>query len=257
MKFIKRLRLIDYLIVVIVILAGVILFKFFNPREQWTDISVLAQNVTIFQANSLQKGDIEKSPTGEEIAQLVNVDIFDTPDTPASNKDLFIRAKILAKVNERSGDLEYKNKIIKIGSPIELRFSSGIINGRVMEMGDVGSQVETESKTVTVNIYNEWPWLADSLKEGDSEVDQNGEKIVEVMEKEAKPAEITVTTDSGETLLRTDPRKVDITLKVKMQVRAFGDELIFEKDKRLAVGETISFNIGNVKVKDAVIANIE
>lgn len=257
MKFIKRLRLLDYLIIAIVILAGVILFRFFNPKEQWTDISVLVQNVTIFQANSLQKGDIEKSPTGEEIAQLLALDVFDTPDTPASNKDLFLYAKILAKVNGRSGDLEYKNRIIKIGSPIELRFSSGIINGRVMEMGDVSQQVATESKTVTVNLYDQWPWLADSLKEGDSEVDQNGEKIVEVVEKEAKPAEITVTTAGGETLLRTDPGKVDIALKVKMQVRAFGDELVFQKDKKVIVGETISFNIGNVKVKDGLITNIE
>ncbi len=257
MNFVKKLRPLDYLIIIVVILAGVILFKFFNPQEQWTDISVLTQNVTIYQANSLQKGDIEKSPTGEKIAQLLDIDIFDTPDNPISNKDLFIRAKILAKVNNRSGDLEYKNKIIKIGSPIELRFNSGIIQGKILEMKNIGSQAATQTKIITAKLYDQWPWFAESLKAGDGEVNQNGEKIVELLEKEVKPAEITVTTAGGETLLRTDPRKTDLTLKVKMQVRAFENEWIFQKNKRLIAGETVSFNIGQTKVKNALIANIE
>lgn len=257
LRFLRRLRFLDYLIIIIVILAGVILYKFFNPEEKWVNAAVAANEMPFFHAQSFAVSNIERDPNGKRIAEITDVQVFDTPKTVVANKDVFLRLKLLVRVNPRSGELEYKNKIIKVGSPIQLRFNTGQINGKVAELNEKGQEEKLETKILILVLYEQWPWLADSIKVSDGKKDESRKKIIEIVAKEVKPAEVTVRTDSGQTFIRTDPRKVDITLKVKIQVQKFGDELIFRQDERIAIGELISFNTDKTIVKDALIESIE
>lgn len=257
MRVLRKLKLLDYLIVLVLLLFGVLLFKFFNPQEKWVTIAVAANDIPFYQVNSLQAGDIEKSSSGEEIAEIVSVQTYDTSKTLAASKDVFLWIKLFAKVNPRNGELEYKNKIIKIGSPIEFRFNTGFITGKVAEFEGSRSVTKKGQREIIIILYDQWPWLAESIKVGEGEKSEKGEQMLEILSKEAKPAEITVTTAGGETLKRIDPRKVDITLKVKVLVQAFENQLIFRQDEIIAVGEFISFNAGKTRVKDALIESIE
>jgi hypothetical protein len=255
--FLARLRFLDYLIILIVLLFGIIFFRFFNPDERWINAAVVANNIPFFQVNAFHVDDIEKDPSGEKIAEIAGIQIYDTPKSLVANKDVFIRLKLLVRVNPRSGELEYKNKIIKIGSPIELRFNTGRINGKLAELSEKDQEEKLETKTLSLVLYEQWPWLADSIKVGDGEKYGSGQKIIEILSKEIRSAEVTVTTAGGETLKRIDPRKVDITLKVRIQAVRFGDQLIFRQDERVIIGELISFNAGNTRVKEALIEKIE
>lgn len=263
-RFTKRLRFLDYLIILAILLAGVVLFKFFNPQEQWIEVEVSARNIPYFQANAFDIGDLEKDSSGKKIAEIVDVQTYQVYDTyqigsrdiPNTNRDIFVRARILVKVNPRSGEFEYKNKIVKVGSPIELRFTKGLLSGRLTEFGDSGKE-EIKSKLITFVLYDHWPWFADSIKIGEGEPGRNGQKSIEVVSKEVKPAEITVTTAGGETRRQIDPRKVDIRLKVKMEVQLVRGEIIFREVKQILVGETLSFNAGKTRIQDAYIEKIE
>lgn len=256
--FLRRLRFVDYLIILAIVLAGIILFKFFNPEEKWIDAAVSATNVSFSQANVLHVGDFEKNPSGEKIAEITDLQVYDTEQSPAANKDVFIKVKLLVKVNPRSGELEYKNKIIKVGTSLEFRFNSGYIGAKLVDIEGIVDMVKKKTeKTLTIKIYEQWPWFAESIKIGEGERGEGGQRIIEVLSKEVKPAEITVTTSGGETLKRTNPSKVDVTLKVKLQVTEFKNEIIFQEDERVLIGELISFNVGKTRVKDAFIVNIE
>lgn len=257
MRVLRKLKPLDYLIIVVLLLFGFLLFKFFNPQERWVSAAVAADNIPLYQVNSLRVGNIEKSPSGGKIAEIIEVQVYDTPQTLVANKDAFVRIRLLARVNPRNGELEYKNKIIKIGSPIEFRFNAGFISGKVAELEGVLQVRKTEPRVITVVLYGQWPWLAQSIKEGEGEKDERGGQILEVLAKEIELAEITVTTAGGETLKRIDPRKVDIILQMRIQTQVLGDQLIFRQDERLAIGELISFNAGKTRVKDALISSIE
>lgn len=255
-KFIRRLKILDYIIIIALLLFGIIIYKFLNPEEKWIDLVILDTNVPIYQLAALHKGDIEKGPTGEKMAEITDLEIYDTPNTPISNKDIFISLKILAKINPRSREYEYKNKIIKIGSPSEFKFNSGLANGVIVDMEGAKPRI-AETKVLTLILYGQWIWFADSIKVGSGEIDEKGKKIVEVISKEVKPAEITVDTSTGEKLLKTDPQKVDITLKVNIQAQKINNEFIFRKNKKLLVGEQFSFNASDTTVKDALIEDIQ
>lgn len=255
--FVKKLKTLDYLIIVAVILAGIILFKFFNPEEQWTTATVSANGVPFFQVNSLHVGDSEKNPSGKKIAEIINIQAYNAPLTPIANKDIFVKIKLLAEINPRSKELQYKNKVIKIGSPVELMFTSGLLSGKIADLGTDSQQGKSTYKTISLRLYDQWPWLADAIKIGTGEIGEDREKISEVIEKEIKPAEITTTAADGQTLLQTNPRKVDIILKIKVKVLKINDELIFHKDKEIIVGDTISLDAGNIRIENALIESIE
>lgn len=256
-RTLRKLRFLDYLIIISVILGAVILFRFFNPEEKWIDAKIFSNNVTIFQAQSLATGDIEKDSSGKKIAEITDVQIYDTsnPEAVAANKDIFLTVRLLVDINPRSGELEYKNKIIKVGSPIELRFDKGLVTGRIGQLQ--GEEQKIETKLVTFKLYDQWPWFAESIKEGSSEKDRDGKNNVEVISKKVESAEVTTTTQSGQTILTKDPRKVDITIKAKIKIQKIGDELIFRQDEKIAIGGVISFTVGNTKILDANIVEIE
>lgn len=257
LHFIKKLKFLDYVIIVSLLLGAIILYKFLNPPEKWTEVVVLTQNIPIFRAYSLKVGDIEKNPSGKKTAEITTLEVYDTPTTPTSNKDVFLTINLLTQVNPRSGELEYKNKIIKVGLPVELNFNVGKVNGIISSLGDSRQKETTVTKILTLKLYDEWPWFAEGLKVGEGEVDENGQKIAEIIGKESHPAEMTVVTENGDTLLRTNPRKVDITLKVKVKAKKIKDEFLFRKDTRLLVGESFAFNAGNSRIRGALVEKLE
>lgn len=258
-RFFRRLTKLDYLIIIFLLLSTVILFKFLNPQEKWITANIAVENASIFQADSLHKGDFELDTSGKRIAEITGLEIYDTISEPkqvTTNKNLFLRTKLLVGINSQ-GDFVYKNKTIKVGVPIQMLFNSIYVTGTISDLEGVNQRINTENKVLILKMYNQWPWFADSLKVGDSFIDQNGVKFLELLEKDVRPAEITVTTSSGETLLRTDPRKVDIILKVRAQVQSSQNGLTFQKYTGLQIGRDISFNIGQSRINYALIIGIE
>lgn len=253
----KKLKIIDYLIIIAVILAGIIFFKFLNPEEKWVTATISANNLPYFQANALHVGDFEKDPNGKKIAEITSVQVYNTPQTLVANKDIFLKIKLLVRISPRSKELQYKNKVIKIGSPIEFMFTSGYIPGKIADLGTDNQQRKLKTKIVSLRLYNQWPWFGDAIKIGEGEIGENGERISEIISKEIKPAEITTTTSEGQTLLQTDPRKVEIAIKMKMKVLETNGELIFRKDKTIIIGETMSFDAGDTRIDDAFIEKID
>lgn len=256
-RFIRRLKTLDYLIIIALILSMIVTYQFFNPQEQLIDVEIMDDNIPIYLAYALKKGDTEKNPTGKTIAELKSITIYDITNTPSANKNLKIEAKILVRLNQRNSDFEYKNKIVKIGTPIELKLDSGLISGTISNINSLQISQTREPAIVTLKMYEQWPWFAENINVGAQNIDENGQKLIEVLEKDVRAAEVTVDTASGERVLRIDPQKVDITLKVRMFVQKFGKELVFKKDRRIVIGEQVSFNIDKTLVLDAHITKIE
>lgn len=253
----KKLKIVDYLIIFFVIMLVFLIISYAFPKKQWVDIIVYQPRVHAILASSLHPGDVEKDPTGKVIALIQNIQAYDAQAQNASiYKDIYINVRILAKLNSRSNELEYKNKIIKLGSPIEMRFTNTYIKGTIFDF--VNSYYAEVTKIVTLKRYSIYPWQADSLKINEGEIGPTGDKISEIISKDVIPAEITTTDDTGNTLLRTDPRKVDVTLKVKMKLLSLnGGVYLFRRDTRISIDTYVSFNAGSARVDDYRVVNIE
>lgn len=252
-----KLTFLDYLILTIVLLGGILLYMFFNPKEEWITVEVFDQNIPIFQVQSLQKKDVEKDASGKVIAQVEDITTQDTTIPQSPNKDIFLRVKLLAKLNQRNKEYEFKSKIVKIGAPVELRFSSGLVTGTITGTENLMVRENVVEKIITIQQYNVLPWVSDNLTVGDSTINEKGYKITELVSKDVQPAEITTTTDTGQLLLERSPQRVDVTLKVKIRLREYNKRFIFLSNREISVGESITLRIGNTTIQNASIINIE
>lgn len=54
-SFIRKLKLLDWVIIVIFLLAAVILYKFVNHETKWINVTAITYS-TVFQTNSLSAG---------------------------------------------------------------------------------------------------------------------------------------------------------------------------------------------------------
>lgn len=252
--FLKKLTVVDYLILFALLLLLITSYKFFNPKGKWINITVTNDGLPYYLAYSLKKGDFERDPSGKKIAEIQNITIYDMEGIA---RKIYINAKVLVTINSKSGELEYKNKIINLNSPIELAFSSGTIRGQIVEFENLATEQALETKILTLKLYNQWPWFAEKIKPGTGESDNKQNKIIEIISKEIKPAEITTTTDTGETRLTTDPRKVDIILKIKTKVKKIQGQFLIRERDRIHIGQQISFNAEGVRIEEAFITDIE
>ncbi len=256
--FIKKLKLLDYLIIILVLLAAVIFYKFVHHKQKWINVTALAYS-NVFLANSMQPQDYEVDSSGKKIALVRS---FETVDTPALNGNQFVNKLLIMNIsmlvdtNSRSTVLQYKNQPLAVGSQIDLNFNSAKIQAYISEIeGSIPKKME--ERILTVIIYNQWPWFADSINIGDSQTDTSGKKIIEVISKEVRPTQVVNVVSPGEVVDYTGSTKVDITLKLKTQVEKINDKYIFRGYNNIFVGKAIPFTLGNVQINSAAITNIE
>lgn len=261
-KIIKKLKILDYLILTILFLIIIGAFIFFRTEKKWVPVLVLGQDMPLFQANSFHVGDIEKNASGKKIAEITKIESYDTAGQSIVQKDVFLETKILVNVNPKSGDYEYKNKPVKIGGTIDLRFNSVQLQfAKVIDIDDIDRYKNRQIKTITFKVYNQWDWFADSIHIGDKYKTNTEETIIEIISKETRPSEILVDEvdkSSGQVAKAVNPHKLDIILKTKINAYVISsDTLVIQRNKRIQIGSLFSFPIGNTIIQNALVTNIE
>lgn len=262
---IKQLKLLDYLLILGLLLAAIFLYKYFNPQQKWIEVTVFDQNVFPYQASAQSVGDFEKNSSGKKIAEITEIKITDIDLTSSiedsqiptsfANKNIFLKTKILVNVNPRNGEYEFKNKVIKISSPIEFYFNSTFIKGTITEMEGISQGKKEETKIVTLRLYGQYPWLAESIKVSKNE--KSDRVPLEIVEKKVEPAESTTTNANGQMVKSKNPRLVDITLKTKMRLEEISGNFYYQKTTPIIVGRQFYLRVGDAMFPETYITRIE
>lgn len=231
------------------------IWRFIFPKEMWVEAFILDDKVSYFRSNSMKVGDIEKNPSGKKIAEVIGVEFYSLPQSTQDN--LYLKTRLLVQVSSKNGDYQFKSKIIKTGTGVQLLLNSASVDGTVLDLGTSIKPRNLEFKTLTLALYSERPWFADSIKVGLGDDNGGGQKLLEVISKSTEPAKMTVTLQNGSTLVAVDPQNVDIILKVRVAVEEIGSRIVFRNNDDLGIGTKISFRVGNVFVDSAFITNIE
>lgn len=259
-RFMKTLKLLDYLIIIIILLAVILFYKFIRQEKKWINLTVLSY-ATVFQANSLKVGDYEVDSSGKKIAIIDNFEVVDTPpfqENPLFDKTLVIDMSVLADSKPKTDQIQYKNEPLAVGSQVLFNLNSARLLTFVLEIEGNIANKKTETKTLTANIYNQWPWFADSIKVGGKVMDSAGQEVAEVILKDVTPAKVTNVTSGGESVASTDPLKVDILLKIKAKVRKIGNSYIFRDYNNISIGKNLPLLIvGQTQLGSGVVTNIE
>ncbi len=259
LRFIKKLKFVDYLIIVIVLLAAVLFYKFIHHEQKWINTTAISY-ATVFQANSLRTGDYEVDSSGKKIAVINNFEIVDTPalvGNPFLNKILVLNVAMLVDTSTKSDQIQYKNQPLAVGTQIDFNFSSTSLQTYISDMTGDTAPSKYLTKNLTVIIYNQWPWFADAINVGDSQTGADGKKTIEVISKEVNPTQVVNTTATGEVMELIGSSKVDIKLKLKTKLQKVNNYYIFEGYNNIFIGKPITFTLGKIQVNSAAVTNIE
>ncbi len=258
-KFLKKLKTLDYLIIIMVLLAGLIFYKFVHQTKKWINTTTIAYS-TVFQANSLRSGDYEVDSSGKKIAVVNNLEVIDAPalaGNPFLNKILILNVAMQVDTNSRSDQIQYKNQPLAIGTQIGFDFNSAAIQGYISDIEGSNIHKTDITKTLTVIIYNQWPWFADAIHVGDYQNDAAGKKVIEVISKNVSPTQVVNVVSAGEVVDYTGSSKVDVILKLKAKLQKANSYYIFHDYNNIFIGKPITFTLGNTQINSAVVTNIE
>ncbi len=251
----KKLKPFDYLLIIFLILGFAVLFRFLDQDKKWVMIKVIT-NSNVFEANSIKIGDYELDSSGKKIAVVENFNIIDIPNyqnTQFSNKLLILTINVLANTSRGSNQLKYKNLPLGVGSNVNLNLNSVILQAYLSEIEGQSKNKNKQSKILTIELYNQWPWLAERIKIGNYKAGINSDQNLEVISKQVKPTQVLAAANSE--LL--SPDKVDITLLLKTDLEIVNDLYIFQNYNDISIGKEISFIIGDVQINKGIISNIE
>lgn len=259
LSLLKKLRFVDYLIIIILLLALVLFYKFVHHEQKIINVSAISY-ANVSQTNAIHIGDYETDSSGKKIAVVKSFEVVDNtppPGAPFANKILILNLDLLVDISSKTNQVQYKNQALGAGSQIEFKLNSADINFAYISDIEGSSKKDLIQKIITVQIYNKRPWLADSINVGDSQIGIGGKKVLEVISKEVEPAQITNTTSNGESVATTDPLRVDITLKLKVLLQKVNNDYIFKGFYNVFIGKPLSISVGKTTIDDAIVTNIE
>lgn len=251
MNLLKRLKPLDYLII-ISLLSLVIYFMFFIRQQQsWVTVTVISRDVPLYLTNTFNKGDVEKDPSGDKSAEIIDKTLYPSRNDNTTTRDMFLTVNLLAAINKKTNETEYKSKAFTVGSPIELRFNSGLVQGVVIKVNPQNNR--QLYKTVTVRAYMQHSWLAEKLVVG-----QGDNEIIQLLSKQIVPTQFSsqIASSSPDTPIVGDQNQ-DIIMRLKVLGEENKGKFLFANQKPIAVGDTFSFYVGNVYIREAVITDLQ
>ncbi len=160
----------------------------------------------------IQPGAKEFDAQGNVLAEVLDVRKFESGE----RKMLWIKAKLKVTPANKAKQYRFRREPIQIGSLVYIAPNNIKIYTNVMWVEGTPETRTEEQHIVTLKEYDVIPWHADAIKVGDTMKDDDGKVLVEVLEKNSVPAEMITTDDRGNVLVRSNPLRRDITLKLKM-----------------------------------------
>ena len=106
---------------------------------------------------------------------------------------------------------------------------------------------EQPTSTVTLEITEVQPYVADAIPEGPIKTDA----VAAVENKSVRPAEVIVADQNGTLHEREHPRKKTVTLAVSLNTTVEDDETLYN-GKPLEIGRQLTLDLGPVTVKGNV-----
>lgn len=233
-----------------------------TPEQWWFDSAPPPKWLAL----SIQKGDREISWNGATMAEVTDVRQYDTGYDRTFS---YLTVRLLSEYDKKAQKFLYKNSYLDIGSAVELTLSKTRVQGLITDIPGAHDAREKVTKIVTLKLYDRYPWYAEAIAVGNA-IEVNGVTIAEVIDKEVQISEMTSLsnnttgqidyqpTKESVYILRQNPNKRDITIKMKMLLTKDADgSLIYRDDQRILIGNQLFIALPNINLQYATVVSVE
>ena len=154
---------------------------------------------------------------------------------------------------EVDGSVLFGDRELRVGQSLPVETGEYEISGEIIRRGTLEQAGEPTTRTASIAVENVRPAIADALVVGQTER-VNGETTAEILTKESAPAEIILESEDGNIFLREHPRNLDVDLEAELSVRELDDGSLRFRGDSLRTGDTITLELGQIRVSGRVTA---
>lgn len=261
-KFLIKNILLSSFIAIVAIVGFVVVFRMLTAQPEYIYAKIKVSqglwwaNTTkpsIWLAESIQKGDVEKSLAGKPVVEVLEVRRY--PWWGSDEFLVYITAKLEVSKNKKIKRYTFKRSMIGVGSPIDLELSNAQISGTIVSLSDEPFPHNESKKEVT--FIKKWaePWEFDAIQVGDKY--NNGEEdIFEILDKKVAYANTEYFAKSGNNYPIYSEQKVHITITASVSVREENNTIIFGEDQILRLGKEVNLSTEKYTFIDYLISEI-
>jgi len=206
---------------------------------------VLRTAVTAEKAAAIGAGDTY-AVANETVATVESVDVYPTND---QNRKLVVLRATPAQPRA-AGQQQFLGRPVLIGGALPFQTDAYAIETEVVHRGDLEPPGDRTTTTVTVELANLTPTVADGIATGMTERGSDGVRA-RVTDKQVENATVVLRSQNGTIHEREHPRKQDVTLTVELDTRQIDTGLYFHS-RQLQEGNDIVLDLGSITVHGQV-----
>jgi hypothetical protein len=261
-KLVKKITILDWLLLGTAVGSLFFLSAYFFKKETWLKVQVKVSpeqwwwediSPPYWIADAIEEGDAQYNFIGKKEAEVVEGEMF---EVGGGRKEIFLWLNLKVDYNEKKNVYRFNHQTVEIGRPLSLSLSGVGIDSIVTWVEGLETERIMVDKVVEVEESGAKVWVAEKINVGDEMRDSQGNLLAEVLDKEVELADMVVTDDRGNVLVRKNPLTRDLTLKLKINtVERFG--LFYFLDGQLVkVGNDLWIKFPEVNLDGALITKI-
>lgn len=196
-------------------------------------------------ADPIQNGSIEYDPQGNKLVEVLEVRKFEVGD----RKRLWLKVRLKVTPTGKSAQYRFRREPLQIGKVIQVNPNNVNVNANVISIEGIGKPGEVVEKIITLKMDDLYNWHAEAMSIGSKMVDNNGEILAEIIDYQREDAKKFVNDYLGVGIIASDPRRSDVTLKLKVKAKRYEGIDYFAEFQPLKVGFFILFPLDKVNVE--------
>jgi hypothetical protein len=266
-KMKKKFRMFDIILILAVSIMGISLYFLFSRTQKTVDVvALVSQNAgsPYWNYDIFKEGMTESDTLGNISARIIKVRKYDiSPDNPS----VYLTLRLQTVYSPRTKTYTYKGKKLFVGSIINLNLDQVGVDANIVSMdGDkniypiqqliVKARLMGKSNSLYSETYGQYPYIADNITVGDTVLDNNGQVILTIINKQVEDADHYIITLNGELTKGKDLFLKDIYLTLKIMAYKIGSRYYFFDNVPILIGAQIPINLSKLSIQP-VITDIE
>lgn len=267
MKLIKiiknKITLFDIVLGVFLLVFLIAVVLFLDRKTQYVDIRVKVTdqdvlysrtNPATWYANRFNVGDSEKNELGRPIAQITNVETY---NTTADTKAVYLNINVRAVYDKMSQTYSAKGTSLIFGNTLKFSFPNVSFSGLIIESPTTSNPVSPiEQKKIVVlqrGIDAIEPVILQKIKVGDEIIDSMGNILAHVESVSFLASPRITQTYQGDLLLRNDPYYKDAFITLTVRVKKYNNEYFLFDNVPLKLGVNVPLNFSYESIYPVII----
>ena len=218
--------------------------------ERASTTVLVTDTLDVEDAAAIEEGD-QYVVAGHPVATVESVDVYGTGDP--DRREVYVG---LSLSTLEYGELpRFGSTLIQRGATVPFETETYELAGEIRRIGTTDQPGTPTTGTVTLEIDNVEPSLADSIEPGMAE--QSGDRIVaQITDVTRENATIVLTSDDGQIYQREHPINQDVTVTADLALRQTDAGIRF-KGQLLQRGSTVRLDLGSVTISGEVVGPIQ